>query len=249
MSAVQSVSRAFAILQCLSGGPAGLSDIAERSGLPKSTVARLLGTLQELGAVAQADAGGEYRMGPLVAELAGSLSPTRNLASVAHQTLIELVEDVGEAASLSVLDESGQVLYLDQVDADNDVQIRDWTGEYAPFHCVASGLVLMSGAPPQLICQALVGNAAATTENTVIDPTEILERLDRVREDGFIWTSAEFSPELTSVAAPIVDTAGTVLAAVHVHGPSYRFPGDRGRDEVEKTVIEATNRISTLLSH
>lgn len=249
MSAVQSVARAFAILQCLSGGPAGLSEIAERADLPKSTVARLLATLQELGAVTQSDAGGEYRMGPLVTELAGSVTPTRNLANLAHQTLVEVVEDVGEAAGLSVLDEAGQVLYLDQVDAEQDVQVRDWSGEHVPFHCVASGLILMAGAPPELVRQTLASPLPRYTDNTLVDPTEILARLDATRDAGVVWTSAEFSSELTSVAAPILDTEGVVLAAIHVHGPSYRFPGERRTAEIEKIVIDAAHRISALLSH
>ncbi|MCP5024929.1 MAG: IclR family transcriptional regulator [Actinomycetia bacterium] len=249
MSGVQSVSRAFAILQSLAGGPAGLSEIAARTDLPKSTVARLLATLQELGAVGQDDTGGEYRMGALVTELAGSVSPTRNLANLAHQSLVELVEDLEEAAGLAVLDETGQVLYLDQVDADHDIQIRDWTGEYLPFHCVSSGLVLMAGAAPALLRQATSSPLPRYTSQTVSDATEILERVDEARCSGVAWTTNELADDITSVAAPIVDPTRTVVAAVHVHGPSYRFPGDRRRDEIEKIVTEAANRISTLLSH
>ncbi|HWM20174.1 MAG TPA: helix-turn-helix domain-containing protein, partial [Ilumatobacteraceae bacterium] len=66
MSSVQSVERAFAVLRCLTSGPAGVSEVAERSHLPKSTVSRLLSTLNELGAVDQLGAGGDYRIGDLL---------------------------------------------------------------------------------------------------------------------------------------------------------------------------------------
>ncbi|HAP76315.1 MAG TPA: IclR family transcriptional regulator, partial [Acidimicrobiaceae bacterium] len=78
MSTVQSIERAFAVLRSLAGGPAGVTEIADRVGLPKSTVARLLATLAEIGAVEQLGAGSQYRIGAAMAELAAAARPGRS---------------------------------------------------------------------------------------------------------------------------------------------------------------------------
>ena len=113
MSNVQSVERAFAVLRCLAAGSAGVSDVAERAHLPKSTVSRLLATLGEVGAVEQL-ADGTYRVGDAMADIAAGATPGRHLVAVARPSLTELVATIGEDAGLSVLDGS-DVYYLDQV--------------------------------------------------------------------------------------------------------------------------------------
>ncbi len=94
---VQSVERAFSILDAVSSRPAGVTAIAERVHLPKSTVARLLQTLEEIEAVERVD-GPRWRIGPGVASLAGTASPERSLVAVARPHLARLVADVGEDA-------------------------------------------------------------------------------------------------------------------------------------------------------
>ena len=82
MSSVQSVERAFAVLRCLSGGPAGVTDVADRVSLPKSTVSRMLSTLEDLGMVEQIEPGGNYRVGAGMIEIAAAVLPGRSLIAV-----------------------------------------------------------------------------------------------------------------------------------------------------------------------
>lgn len=246
MTGVQSVERAFTILQCLAGGEAGVSQIAGQTGLPKSTVARLLGTLVEVGAVDQRVSGGTYALGELVTDLAASAVPSRNLVGIAHPHLVELVETLDEAAGLSVLDTDGQVLYLDQVEADNPVAIRDWTGQRLPFHCVASGLVMAARTrDPALLTSPL----PSFTARTVTDPALVEQRLEDARLRGVAWTVDELADDISAVAAPVLGPGGAAVAAIHVHGPSYRFPGGRPRAEIEPHVRSAAERVSALLNH
>jgi DNA-binding IclR family transcriptional regulator len=246
MSGVQSVERAFAILRCLAGGPAGVSEIAERVDLPKSTVSRLLSTLQDLGAVAPANAGNGYRISEAMIDIASGALPGRDLIAVARPHLVELVEVLGEAAGLSVLDDR-DVLYLDQVDADNPVHVRDWTGERLPAHTGSSGLVLLAFATEAVRDRYLAGPLQAATKHTMTDPAALRRRLAGVAARGHAWTSEEFVEGITSVAAPITGPAAQVVAAVHAHGPSYRFPRIGQADEVAECVVEAAQRISARL--
>lgn len=247
MSTVQSVERAFSVLQALAGGPAGVSEIAERTDLPKSTVSRLLGTLVELGAVEQSDLLGVYGLGELILDLSSAASPGRNLISIAHPHLVDLVAEIDEAAGLGMLD-GGAVYYWDQVDAEHEVQVRDWTGESVDAHVVSSGLVLLAYAPDEVRAEFLTEQREAWTDHSVTDPELIEQRLIDARRAGFAWVYEEMSEGLNSVAAPVFNPAGSAIAAVHAHGPSYRFPEDGRAAAVAASVVATAARISDRLA-
>lgn len=242
---VQSIERAFSVLRALARGPAGVTEIADRAGLPKSTVARLLATLEAEGAVEQRASGGDYRLGPRLAELSAAARPGRDLVALARPHLEELMRITGEAAGLSVAD-GYDVLYLDQVESPNPVQVRDWTGERVPMHAVSSGLVMLAAWPTAGLGDFLVREHAAFTPRTVVEPAAIRDRLAGVRRAGLAWTREEFAEGITSVAAPVLDTEGAVVAALHIHGPAYRFPG-AGAEAAERAVVAAAQRLGRLL--
>ncbi len=246
MSGVQSIERAFALLRALAVGPAGITELAERSDLPKSTVARLLGALETEGAVEQVESGGEYRLGSSLADLAGASAPGRNLVAAARPHLLELTERTGETSGLSILDD-GMVYYLDHVESEEEVLVRSWTGERVAAHLVPSGLILMSGLPDDEVDAMLAGPLEAATSASVVDPASIRERLRQANQQGFIWIQSEFDDSISSVAAPVTDHSGTTIAALHLHGPTYRFPTNPGPEQVGQMVKETANRLSLQL--
>ena len=247
MSSVQSVERAFAVLRCLASGPAGVPEVAERSHLPKSTVSRLLSTLNELGAVDQLGAGGDYRIGDLLVDLASAAQPGRSLVAIARPHLTQLTEALGEATGLSVLD-GHDVHYVDQVDSDRPVQVRDWTGERLAANLVSSGFVLLAGAPPAVLDAFLAGPLPRSTTRTMTDPDLLRQRVDDVRRRGSEWVYEEYVEGINSVAAPVRDTGDRVVAAIHAHGPSYRFPGPGRAESITEQVVAAADRISARLA-
>ncbi|MEY2416868.1 MAG: hypothetical protein QOH53_2202 [Ilumatobacteraceae bacterium] len=241
MSGVQSVERAFAVLRCLSGGPAGVTDVADRVSLPKSTVSRMLSTLEDLGMVEQVEPGGNYRVGAGMIEIAAAVLPGRSLIAAVRPHLHVLVKSTGEAAGLSIAD-GFDMLYLDQVDADNQVQVRDWTGERLPAHTVSSGQVLLAfGAidADRYLDQPL----ERTASGTLTDADAIRARFAEIVAHGYAWAFEEFLDGLNSVAAPIRDRRGRVVGAIHAHGPAYRFPGDADADDVGRLVATAADRV------
>ena len=243
---VQSLERAFAILDEVAQRPAGVTSIAERVRLPKSTVARLLATLEDVDAVERFD-GVRWRIGPGVAALTAAGSAERNLIAIAHPFLVDLVAGLGEDAGLGLPD-GNEVHYVDQVESDNPVQVRDWTGTRAPMHAVPSGLVLLAEWPDDALGAYLAGELVALTRRTVTDPEELRARLAEVRAAGYAWGLEEFAEGIDSVAAPIRDERGNAIAALHVHGPAYRFPASREDSRVSEIVITAANAISRLTS-
>ena len=244
MSTVQSIDRAFAVLRSLTSGPAGVTQLADQVELPKSTVSRLLSTLEELGVVEQVTAGGNYRIGPGLIEIATAVMPGRSLVAAARPHLGELARRTGEAAGLSVPD-GRMAHYVDQADSDNQVQVRDWTGERIVMHAVSSGLVFLAWAEPSFVDAYLKGPLQAFTSRTITDPATLRRRLAEIREVGSAWVFEEFSDGANSVAAPIRNQRGDVIAAIHSHGPAHRFPGTRSADEVGALVVASANRLRT----
>ncbi len=243
---VQSVERAFAILDAVSGRPSGVTAIAQRVGLPKSTVARLLSTLEAVDAVERTD-GSRWRVGSGVASLAGTASPERSLVAVARPYLTRIVEEIGEDAGLSLPD-GYDIHYVDQVESDNPVQVRDWTGTRAPLHAVPSGLVLLAEWPVAALDAYIAGGLKQLTAHTITEPRVLRSRLREIRDDGFAWGREEYAEGISSVAAPVRNARGNAIAAIHVHGPSYRFPAPSAGDHVAALVARAGGDVARELA-
>lgn len=245
MSRVQAVDRAFAVLATLADGPLGVTEVAIRAHLPKSTTARLLGSLVTAGAVEQVPGATDYRVGGRLVALAAGVRPTRSLVALARPHLVELALSVGEAAGLSIPD-GYLVHYVDQVDSPHPVGVRDWTGTRLPMHAVSSGLVMLAHMPPAEVEVLLDRPLERFTPETVVDAAAVRERLRHVLLDGYAWTADEVAEGITSVAAALADEDGEVIAAIHVHGPSYRFPGSAAAAvaaEVVATAASISSRI------
>jgi DNA-binding IclR family transcriptional regulator len=246
VSRVQSIERAFAVLSALGDGPAGVTAIAGRANLPKSTVVRLLRTLQHEQAVEQDGRDGLYRLGSRVATLATGVGERRSLVATTHPYLIELAAATGEAAGLSIPD-GGTAHYLDQVGTPNPVSTRDWTGSRLPMHAVSSGVVFVAHMSPLALDRFLAAPLERYTARTVVDPDALRERLRQVALDGFGWVHDEFEDGISSVASGIADGSGEVVAAIHVHGPTYRFPPLGGETEVGTLVADTAARVARVL--
>lgn len=246
MSRVQSIARAFEVLGALAEGPGGVTEIADRVRLPKSTVARMLTSLAQEGAVEQVPGDTRYRLGPRLGALASGVRPTRRLVAIAHPYLVELATQAGEATGLSV-PEGPTMHYVDQVESPNPVQVRDWTGTRIPMHAVSSGQVFLAHFPPPALSRFLAAPLERFTDNTITDASGLLARLRDVRREGYSWVREEYATGINSVAAPVADANGEVVAAVHIHGPSYRFPAAGMAQAVAAEVVEAAAAIGARL--
>jgi DNA-binding IclR family transcriptional regulator len=243
VSRVQSIERAFAVLTALADGPIGVTEVAERVALPKSTAARMLASLSREGVVEQVPGDTRYRLGGRIASLAGGVLQAPRLVAVAHPILVELASATGEAAGLSVPD-GASAHYIDQVETSHEVQIRDWTGSRLPMHAVSSGHVFLANLSSVALERHLELPRVAFTARTITDSAALRERVRTVQLEGYAWAREEFSEGLTSVAAPVAGANGEIVAAVHVHGPTYRFPATGMEDRVASLVVAAATDLS-----
>ena len=175
----------------------------------------------------------------------GSATPA-GLVATARPTLVEVARELGEASGLSVRD-GWTAHYVDQVDSPNPVQVRDWTGTRIPLHAVSSGQVFLAQLPAPTLSRYLAEPLEAFTPNTLTDAPALLERLRAVKREGHAWVRDEFAIGISSVAAPIADARGEIVAAIHVHGPTYRFPEQGAEEAIALAVRAAASRIGVRL--
>lgn len=245
MSSVQSLDRAFALLKAVAGKPMGLTDLSRNTDLALSTVSRLLGSLEELGAVQRDDTSGLYSIGLEIAELAASIDSASSLSARLASDLEALTEVTGETAGLSV-PTGYEMRYLTQSESTQPIQVEDWKGARIPMHLVSSGLVTLATWPSEAVDTYLERTLDAPTPSSVTDPDLVRKMLDDVRDAGLAWTHETLVPGLNSVAAPLVNNNGELLAAIHIHGPAYRFPGNKTA-QIEKALLKTAAEISASL--
>ena len=223
-NAVRSVDRAAALLLALgeSQGEAGVTELARRLGLHKSTASRLLATLQKRGLVEQDDETGKYRLGLVVIRLAERAERTLDLRGIALPELERLARLTHETTGLGIL-EGDTMLAVAQVDGPNLIAVGDWTGRATPLHCVASGKVLLSSLAEREVLRIVRRGLVSYTERTIVELEPLLEELARIRRRGYATAIGEYELGLNAVAAPVHDARGNVIAAVDIWGPAFRL--------------------------
>ena len=245
---MQSVERTFAILRSLAHGQerAGISQIARRANLPKTTTSRILESLEALGMVERL--GERYGLGSGLAALTASTAPVGSLRELARPELAELADLLGENASL-VVDDGDEVLYVETATpSEVQVQVPDWTGERLPYHAAAAGLALMSAWSNVERDHFAAAGPAAFTPFTATSPDSLTAKMEELEATGVIWTLQEFAEDVNGVGAVIKGPSGAPVGAINVYGPTYRFPGTRPRDEITEAVTDACQRVTTRLT-
>lgn len=242
---MQSVVRAFDVLRVLAAhdDPIPLRVVAAETGLSKSTVSRLLTTLESFGAAERGSGDGTYTPGKLIPALAGRPGSTSQLLGVAHPYLVDLVERYGEDSALAVPD-GDRVIYTDQAQSSHPIQVPDWTRRREIPHTVAAGFVMMAWWKPERLDAYLAKPLESATRRTLTHPEAIRNRLAVIRKRGFIWAVEEWMEGITAVAAPILNRDSELVAIVNIFGPSFRWPGERDPEDIGVDVSETANRIA-----
>lgn len=241
---VQAVARAFAILRTVAQYPEGIgvTDIAAQTDLHKSTVSRLLSTLEGVTAVARTNHSG-YHLHPDFLSLFGTTTFPQNLIALARPFMWELHTAVHEDVGLAIPD-GDQVLYVDQVSGDQAVQVRDWTGERFPLHTTSTGKLLLAYQSDEFVAGYLARPLTAYTPQTLTNPNEIRAALNEIHTRGCDWSFGEFAEGLNATAAPIFDKENNVIAALNIYGPSFRFPPEGRQETITQLLLQISRRLT-----
>ena len=240
----QSVSRAIALLKAFSDQQPEwtLGELAQRVGLNKATVHRLLAALEAEQFIARNTVTGGYRLGPELIVLGGYAVRANDLPIVSRPVLEELAESTGETTTLEVL-AGDAVMILDEVPSRHLLGIAQDVGMRLPLHATSTGKLLCAHRSGDQAGELLGEPLRALTPHTITSPAALRRQLDGIRACGYAVTAGELELGFTAVAAPVRDAAGRVVAAVSVGGPSSRLDGD-----VLERVVELTRRAGEQIS-
>lgn len=244
---VQSLTRAFDILNIIADTPDGIgvTPIAEQLGLHKSTVSRLLVTLEGLNVVQRLPKYGGYCLGTELVNLALRSSPQQRLKTLVRPFLQELADVTTESATLEAPD-GDFVHYLAQVQSSHAIRVDDWIGRRHPIHIVTSGAFFMSTWTERALQRYFSQELEAPTPHTIRQLDQMKAQITKANQQGFAVSVDAFADGLTGVSAPIYDAADKVIAALNISGPSFRFQVD---DRVTERLTAVAESISAQLTH
>jgi DNA-binding IclR family transcriptional regulator len=212
---VQAVEHAIDVMECMAaaGRAMGVTDIARETSLSKATVHHLLATLCARRFVTQDPHTTLYRLGWNLYELGSSVVRNVDLSRVARPFLDLLAVETNTTTLLAILDENS-VLYLDKGEAPTLLRTVAGAGRRSPLHATASGKVLLAFADPRLVDRIARKGLAQLTPTTVTDPEALRRQLADVRRLGYgvCWQERELG--LSSVAVPLRNYTGAVVACL-----------------------------------
>ncbi|GLY19175.1 IclR family transcriptional regulator [Kineosporia sp. NBRC 101677] len=244
---LQSLTRGLAVIRCFDAEnpELSLSDVARRSGTSRATARRILHTLEDLKYVRLRD--GRFSLTPRVLELGGAYLASSPLPTLARPHLADLTAATDESSSLSELD-GDEIVYVARVERRRIMTVAIGLGTRFPAYATSMGRVLLAGKPPEWVegyfsRVDLVG----LTENTIVDVEELRAELEQIRLQGWCLVDEELEPGLRSVAAPVRDAAGLVVAAVNV-STTTRHSVARIREQLLGPLLVCAAEISTDLA-
>jgi DNA-binding IclR family transcriptional regulator len=243
----EAAARVADVLLLFTDGPStlGVTRIARVLGLSKAVVHRILQSLATRGIVTLDPASREYRLGSAAAALGARALRDSDLRSAALTLLRELRDATHETATLTSLVPHGRV-YLDQVEGAHEIKMTVELGRRFPLHAGGSGKCMLAFLPEQLREHILTEPLEALTANTVTDAETLRAECKQIRNCGYATSGGERQGDAGSVAAPLFDVSGEVVAAISVCGPRYRVT-PAFVEEIAPQVVEAAGRISRRL--
>lgn len=221
-SGIAAVDRAVAVLDVFTRGELqlGVSEIARCAGLSTSTAHRVLASLCTHGLVTKV--GPNYALGPRILRLAAAARDTGNLATVARPVMARLRDVTGETVGLHVIKARGRFV-IDQAESTQPLRrtYTEW-GQSIPLHQGAPSRVLLAYSDDQTIAEVLAGPFESITPSTVVDSDQLRNQLDLIRQNGYTFSFEERVTGIRSIAVPLRDYTGAVVAAMSVTGPAMR---------------------------
>ncbi len=236
---IQVISRAINVLRALEGEPEGLSlgQIAQRVGLARSTVQRIVDALRAEQFVMAASPTAGVRLGPALIRLAASASV--EFDHITRPIMAELSQTVGETVDLSVL-KGHSAVFTDQIQGPHRLRAVSAIGETFPLHCTANGKALLSVLPEGKLQRLLRMPLPKMTPNTITKLAELLSEIEACRRTGIAIDDEEHTEGISAVGTGFVDPIGRAVA-LSIPVPTTRFKRKRG--ELATHLLAARKRI------
>ncbi len=246
---LSSVAMAVRLLKTFSEGEAeiGVTSLAKRLGVAKSTVYRLASTLVSEGMLEQNRENEKYRLGIALFGLGALVRQRMNVSTEARPFLFELREATNETVHLAILERT-EIMYVLNLESNHAIRMRADLGSRKPAFCTAEGRAILAFQTPAFIEEIFALGFEPRTIKTDTDPAHIRAALEQVRRDGYAREDEQCELGMRSIAAPIRNDTGRVVAAVGIAGPLQRLP-DETIAGFAPLVINSANIISARLGY
>ena len=213
---VQSLARGLAVIRAFDAQNSSLtlSDVAMRTGLARAVARRFLLTLETLGYVRSN--GRQYELTGLVLELGYSYLASQPLSQLATPFLEELSAKTGESTSIATID-GGDIVYIARIHRRSIMQVNINIGTRFPAAATAMGRVILAAMPAKELDAFLAANPTPKlTSRTMTSPVELKRELKKITESGWALVDQELEMGLRSLAVPIRDDKGNVVAGMNI---------------------------------
>lgn len=246
---LSSVATAVKLLKTFSEGEAelGVTVLAKRLGVAKSTVYRLASTLVAEGMLEQNRENEKYRLGIALFGLGALVRQRMNVSNEARPHIFALREATNETVRLAVLDGT-EILFVYDLESTQAIRMRANLGDRKPAFCSSEGRAMLAFQDERLIEGILAGTLHKRTAKTETDPVQLRKALARVRKTGYALEDEQCEAGMRSLAAPIRDSEGRVVAAVGIAGPRQRLSEDV-LEQFAPQVVETARLVSSRLGY
>ncbi len=233
---VRTVAKALTILDLFTEETPSLrlADIAERTGLDRSTAYRMLQTLCEFGYLDQSEETKKYRLGATVVRLARTRDAVVQTGDLYHDLLRRLTQETQETSHASHL-AGYQIATIAACPGLHNNRVFVEAGGRLEPHATASGIACLAYAGPAFLERALARPLTSFAENTPMTPEDLMAALTATRKRGYSTAPGTFDPEVYGVAAPIFGAKGLAVGAVAVATPFSRMT-----PELERHIARCT---------
>jgi IclR family pca regulon transcriptional regulator len=245
---VQSFARGLEVIRSFSAAAPQqtLSEVAARTGLTRAGARRILLTLQTLGYV-ESD-GKLFRLTARILDLGFAYLSSMPIWDLAEPVMEALVEEVKESCSAAVL-EGTDIVYVLRVPTHKIMRNTLGVGSRLPAYCTSLGRVLLADLrDDELVKRLKASRPRALTRHTVTEPGALLAKIHQVRRQGWCLVNQELEEGLISLAAPITDRGGRVIAALNISGQANRTNAKVAQEKLLPALLQAAQTISRRLA-
>ena len=219
---VASVDEALGLLELVAHSPGlGVTELSKRSGITKARAFRLLSTLEERGFVQRTADVATYHLGTKALLLGFAATDQVSLVRQSSKYLEALGAKFNENVQIRVRD-GFESVGVARWDSTHDLRIHGTVGGKRPLHVGASGKLLLAYAPDGVVQALLSHDLQRFTANTIVSKSRMAQELGRIRKQGYATSVGELAVDVLSVAAPVRDGTGLVVAALGISIPSTR---------------------------
>jgi IclR family acetate operon transcriptional repressor len=233
------VHSTFRILEELSRtGGLGLNEITKRTDVSKSTVFRILTTLSHMGYIIRDD-NRNYFTSPNLGNLVSEAAVVESLKRLSLPHMLALRDQFSETVNLGHL-QFDKVRYIEVIPSEYALRLHEQPGATVAAHASALGKVILAFSPPDFTESLLTGKELEMfTRHTVTDPEQLMRELEQIRKQGYGIDRGQISNLATCVAAPILSSKGTSIAAMSISGPTSRFDPPQNSPVIESLMLVA----------